>query len=135
MHQAEQAGNTDPVDYIWELRNPDGGMLGLEWGRGISAPADVILAHSLPERVDVVVRDGDERVVAKAEALTGDEPTPMARLRLREGAVTRESVWPAEEDIGRVVILPGGEVGTLLSWWNAEDGSEWRWRVEFHNKK
>jgi hypothetical protein len=122
------------VDYFWELRNPDGGMLGLEWGRGVSAPTEVLLAHSLPERVDVVVRDGQEQLVAKAEGLVGDEPTPMARLHLHDGVVSRESVWPTEEDIGRLVILPGGEVGTLLSWWNADDGSEWRWQVEFHNK-
>jgi hypothetical protein len=31
------------------------------------------------------------------------------------------------------VILPGGEVGTLIRWWNTEDGSEWRWQVEFYN--
>lgn len=120
--------------YTWELRNPDGGMLGLEFARGVSAATDVILAHSLPERVDVEVRD-DERVVAKGEGLSGDEPTPMARLWLRSGAVVRESIWPEEEDIGRLVILPGGEIGTLLSWWNAGDGSEWRWQVEFHNKQ
>jgi len=109
-------------------------MLGLEFARGVSAATDVILAHSLPERVDVEVRD-DERVVAKGEGLSGDEPTPMARLWLRSGAVVRESIWPEEEDIGRLVILPGGEIGTLLSWWNAGDGSEWRWQVEFHNKQ
>ena len=34
---------------------------------------------------------------------------------------------------GALVILPGGEVGTLVAWWNAADGSEWRWRVEFYN--
>jgi len=110
-------------------------MLGLEWGRGLSAEADVILAHSLPERVDVVVRDHEDNLVAKGDALAGDEPTPMARLSLRDGVVRRESVWPGDGDIGRIVILPGGEVGTLLSWWNADDGSEWRWQVEFHNTK
>jgi hypothetical protein len=129
------AGNLSGVAYTWELRNPDGGMLGIEFARGVSAAADVMLAHSLPERVDVVVRDDDDRIVAKGEGLTGDEPTPMARLSLRSGAVVRESVWPAEADIGRLVILPGGEIGTLVSWWNADDGTEWRWQVEFHNKR
>jgi hypothetical protein len=33
------------------------------------------------------------------------------------------------------VVLPGGEVGILLAWWNAEDGSEWRWQVEFYNQR
>jgi len=123
------------VDYIWELRNPDGAMLGIEFARGRSQATDVILAHSLPERVDVVVRDDEDRVVAKGEQLAGTESTPMARLHVRDGAVTRESVWPTEDDLGRFVILPGGEIAKLTSWWNADDGSEWTWQVEFHNKR
>jgi hypothetical protein len=30
-----------------------------------------------------------------------------------------------------MVILPGGELGKLLKWWNAQDGSECCWQVEF----
>lgn len=123
------------MDYIWELRNPDGAMLGVEWARGRSEAADVALVHSLPERIDIVVRDEDDHVVATGENLSGDEPTPMARLHVRDGAVSRESVWPTEEDLGRLVILPGGEIATLKSWWNADDGSEWTWQVEFHNSR
>jgi hypothetical protein len=59
----------------------------------------------------------------------------MARLRVRGGEITREDSWPGDSDVGRPVILPGGEVGILLEWWNAEDGSEWRWRVEFYNHR
>jgi hypothetical protein len=25
-------------------------------------------------------------------------------------------------------------VGILLSWWNADDESEWTWRIELHNR-
>lgn len=123
------------MDYTWELRNPDGAMLGVEWARGRSEAHDVVLAHSLPERIDVLVRDENDRVVGAGRELTGAEPTPMARLRLVDGTVSRESVWPAEEDLGRLVILPGGEIAVLRSWWNADDGSEWRWQVEFHNQR
>jgi len=31
--------------------------------------------------------------------------------------------------------VPGGEVGILTAWWNAEDGSSWRWQVEFYNHR
>jgi hypothetical protein len=51
------------------------------------------------------------------------------------GRIERENVWPTDADIGGLVILPGGEIGELLSWWNAEDGSAWRWRVEFSNER
>lgn len=123
------------MDYFWELRNPDGGMLGMEFARGRSEACDVILGHSLPESVDVIVRDENDRLVAKGSGLKAGESTPMARLRVGDGEVTRHQVWPTEEDIGRLVILPGGEIGVLLSWWNADDHSEWRWTVEFHNSR
>ncbi|NJN94340.1 MAG: hypothetical protein HC875_09740 [Anaerolineales bacterium] len=60
---------------------------------------------------------------------------PMARLTRRGEQVEREDCWPTEADIGRPVILPGGEVGLLRSWWHAADGSEWRWSVEFYNHR
>jgi hypothetical protein len=66
-------------------------------------------------------------------AQTADRP--MARLTRRGRRIVREDLWPAEKDIGRMVILPGGEVGELLEWWNARDGSQWRWRVEFYNHR
>ena len=47
----------------------------------------------------------------------------------------REDRWPTADDLGSLVILPGGEVGTLVEWWNAPDGSEWRWRLEFYNRR
>jgi hypothetical protein len=31
------------------------------------------------------------------------------------------------------VLLPGGEVGILMSWWNADDRKEWRWQIELSN--
>ena len=49
--------------------------------------------------------------------------------------VEREDVWPGEEHLGAVVLLPGGEAGHLCDWWHAADSTEWRWRVEFYNKK
>ena len=57
----------------------------------------------------------------------------MARLRRRGDQIERHDLWPTPEDIGRLVILPGGEVATLTQWWNAEDGSEWRWQLSSYN--
>jgi hypothetical protein len=33
------------------------------------------------------------------------------------------------------VILPGGEVGTLVQWWHSDDRSEWRWQIELYNRR
>ena len=120
--------------HTWDLRNPDGAMLGTEFARGVMDETDCLLAHSLPERISVVVTDGDDQVVAKGDELAHDESRPMARLWRRGARIERENVWPDESDIGRPVILPGGEVGILREWWNADDGSAWRWQVEFSNQ-
>jgi hypothetical protein len=119
--------------HTWELRNPDGAMLGMEFARGVAEATDCMLAHSLPERVTVTVTDEDGTVVAKGEELAHEDSRPMARLWLRGDRVERENVWPDDSDHGRPVILPGGEVGILKHWENAADGSAWRWQVEFYN--
>jgi hypothetical protein len=31
------------------------------------------------------------------------------------------------------VILPGGEVGLLKTWWNHHQGREWRWMAKFYS--
>jgi hypothetical protein len=59
----------------------------------------------------------------------------MAILTRGGDQVARQDRWPTKEDIGQLVLLPGGEVGVLVQWWNAEDGSEWRWQVEFYNHR
>src|SRR5437588_468814 len=115
--------------YVWDVRNPDGGAMGLEFARGRSAPADVMLVHALPERVNVEVRNQAGELVAKGRNLSHDEVAPMARLTIAEGKVARENVWPEEADVGRPVLLPGGEVGILQAWWNDDVGQEWRWSV------
>lgn len=120
--------------YTWELRNPDGGMLGFEFAKSVSDEFDEILVHALPSKIDVVVRSDGEKV-AESSGLAADGDTPMARFELSEGEVRRTQVWPSDEDLGKPVILPGGELGILKSWWNAEDGSEWRWQVEFYNHR
>lgn len=123
----------ETTDHIWEIRTP-GGMLGIEFAKAVTAASPVVLAHSLPAKVSVTVRDGRGDQVAVGDELEAEGSTPMARLTLAGDRVTREQVWPDQSDLGRPVILPGGEVGLLCEWWNASDGSEWRWRVEFHNR-
>jgi hypothetical protein len=83
----------------------------------------------------VEVRSIDGKRLAYAQDLAQTADRPMTRLTLQGERITREDLWPAPEDIGRLVILPGGEVGQLLGWWNAEDGSEWRWQIEFYNHR
>ncbi|HET7686898.1 MAG TPA: hypothetical protein VFM19_10870 [Candidatus Limnocylindria bacterium] len=124
------------TDHTWELWYPGAGATGLEFARARIAPADVLWVHAAPKNLAVTVRQGDDRVIARGEPLRRDGSyLPMTRLAMQDGSVTREDRWPTDDDLGSLVLLPGGEVGTLLSWWHADDGNEWRWRVEFHNRR
>jgi hypothetical protein len=107
----------------------------MPFARGRLAATDVLLVHAAPDTLDVVVRGDDSEMLAQGNGLARTAERPMARLTVSDGRIAREDLWPVDDDIGRPVILPGGEVGILLAWWNADDGSEWRWRVEFYNHR
>jgi hypothetical protein len=76
---------------------------------------------------------GQRLAFGKDLAQTADRP--MARLTRKRNKIVREDLWPTQDDIGLPVILPGGEVGILKHWWNAANGSEWRWQIEFYNRR
>ena len=120
---------------IWDLWYPDAAAQGLPFARGRLDATDVLLVHAAPETLDVAVRNDDGQLLARGIGLARTAERPMARLTVADGQIEREDLWPVAEDIGRPVILPGGEVGILLGWWNAADGSEWRWQVEFYNHR
>jgi hypothetical protein len=121
--------------HVWDLWYPQAAAQGLSFARGRLAAADVLLVHAAPPLLDVAVRDDAGRLLAEGKMLARTADRPMARLLVQGDRVEREDLWPAEEDVGRPVILPGGEVGLLLNWWNAADGSSWRWQVEFSNHR
>src|SRR3712207_3307814 len=120
---------------IWDLWFPNAAAQGLPFARGRLDATDVLLVHAAPEALRVEVMDDTGARIAFGDQLARTAERPIARL-VRDGdRIVREDVWPRDDDIGRPVILPGGEVGVLISWWNADDGSEWRWRVEFYNHR
>jgi hypothetical protein len=94
-----------------------------------------MLVHAAPESLTIEVRDGEDRVVARGKDLPKTADRPIARLTRKGDSITREDLWPEQQDLGKPLILPGGEVGILMEWWNAEDGSEWRWQAEFYNHR
>ena len=121
---------------IWDLWFPDAGATGIPFARGRLDPTDVLWVHAAPPSLNVTVRDGEERVIASGKELPRvGKRLPLTRLARKGDAVEREDRWPTQADLGALVILPGGEVGRLIAWWNADDGSEWRWQVEFYNHR
>jgi hypothetical protein len=118
----------------WEVWFPAAAANGLLVARARVDPAHVMWLHAAPEVVAVVVREGEETILSRADELKRDSRyLPMTRLERNGESISREDRWPAESDLGALVLLPGGEVGTLIAWWNAEDGSEWRWQIELYN--
>lgn len=123
------------AQHIWDLWYPNAASQGLPIARGRLDETDCLLAHAAPDVLEVDVRNDTGLLLARGKALQRTADRPIARLTRRGDQIAREDLWPEPADIGRPVILPGGEVGILLAWWNAEDGSAWRWRVEFYNHR
>jgi hypothetical protein len=120
----------------WELWYPNAAATGLLFARARIDPTDTVLVHAAPDALRVEVTDDGGRRLAFGDQLRRQGPyIPMTRLRRSGGSLLREDAWPADDDLGCVVLLPGGEAGLLRSWWNAADGSEWRWSVEFYNRR
>ena len=120
---------------IWDLWYPQAAATGIAFARGRLDKTNVLLVHAPPPMLTVEVRSEDGKRIAYAQDLGQTSDLPIARLTIQGEHITREDLWPTQNNIGQFVILPGGEVGKLLSWWNAEDGSEWRWQVEFYNHR
>ena len=120
---------------IWDLWYPGAAATGLPFARGRLDATDVLLVHAAPDTLEVQIRTVEGQLLARGENLSRTLDTPMTRLTRRGEAIEREDIWPSPADVGRPVILPGGEVGILLDWWHAPDASAWRWRVEFYNHR
>lgn len=120
---------------IWDLWIPDAGSQGISFARGWMNATKVLWVHAAPSllRVEVSTRDGAR--VGFGDRLERTQDTPMTRLRLEGGRVIREDAWPADQELGQLVMLPGGEVGQLTAWWSPEDHQEWRWSVELYNHR
>src|SRR5689334_5453835 len=120
----------------WDLWFPDAASTGLPFCRAKIDTAPAVLVHACPAVISVEVRDAVGQLVARGERLERQEPQfPMTRLWREGTAILRSDGWPRPEDIGMPVLLAGGEAGILTAWWNADDGSAWRWSVEFYNAR
>jgi hypothetical protein len=118
----------------WEVWYPKAAATGLLVGRGLIDPCPVLLVHAVPDVLTVKVSDQQGNQLAYGKDLPKTADTPICRLTRSEDIIQRVDIWPTEEDYGSPVLLPGGEVGILKSWWNADDQRAWRWVVEFFNE-
>lgn len=120
---------------IWDLWFPNAASQGLPFARGRLDATAVLLVHAAPDVLRAEVSDDAGRRLARADELRRTAETPIARLTRRASRIEREDIWPDAGDLGRPVILPGGEVGTLTAWWNDERKQEWRWSIQLYNHR
>lgn len=120
---------------LWDLWYPQAGATGVSFARGRLAATNMLIVHAPPPFLTVEIRSENGSRLAYAKDLPQTADRPMARLTRRGKRIVRQDLWPTQKDIGQIVLLPGGEVGVLMQWWNAEDGSEWRWQIEFYNHR
>src|SRR3569833_653689 len=119
----------------WDIWYPKAGSTGLPFARGRLAATETLLVHAPPPSLTVEIRTATGRRLAYGQDLAQPADRPMAFLTRNGNEMKRQDRWPTKSDIGGLVLLPGGEVGVLTQWWNAEDGSEWRWQVELYNHR
>ncbi|HHX63997.1 MAG TPA: hypothetical protein GX702_03805 [Chloroflexi bacterium] len=117
----------------WSVWYSKAAATGMLLARGRLDHTAVLLVHAVPEVMTVEVHDEQGRRLAYGKDLQQTLSSPICRLSRQGERIEREDIWPGAEDIGQLVLLPGGEVGTLKAWWHADDRKEWRWQVEFYN--
>ena len=127
--------NTQSELQSWDLWYPQAAATGISFARGRLDQTTVLLVHAPPPMLTVEVRNENGERLAYAKDLAQTADRPIALLVIERKQIRREDFWPTERDFGQSIILPGGEVGKMIHWWNSEDGSEWRWQVEFYNDK
>ena len=121
---------------IWDLWYPNAAAQGLSFSRGRIEHADRVWVHAAPDVLRVEVRSDDGHILASGDQLRLAGPyCPMTSLTRDSSHITRDDRWPEARDTGMPVLLPGGEAGILIAWWNANDGSEWRWSIELYNHR
>jgi hypothetical protein len=119
----------------WDLWYPKAGATGIPFGRGRIDPTNMLLVHAVPPVLTVSIYNQDGVRLTYGQDLEATDETPITRLTRQGATITRQDIWPTQDDLGLLVLLPGGEVGTLKAWWHAADHSEWRWQIELYNHR
>jgi hypothetical protein len=111
----------------WAVETSRDGERWRFFGKGWTLPGESLLLHAVPRYLRY--KRADEHGSDWCEPLEREGDQPMTLLRPQEGV--REDLWPGPEHVGMPMLLPGGENGRLISFDHADDGSAWRYTLEF----
>jgi hypothetical protein len=116
----------------WAVETSKDGGKWRFFGRAWKSPGELVLMHA-------PVRWVRYRQLIPVERSEWSEPvessgeTPMSIVSMEKG--TREDLWPGPEHVGLPMLLPGGEIGRLKAFEHDQDGSSWRYTLEFRGAR
>jgi hypothetical protein len=116
----------------WAVETSRDGSKWRFFGKAWKSPGEPVLMHAPVRWLRYRQLQPVERS-EWSEPLEAGGSTPMCIVSMEEA--TREDVWPDESHRGLPMLLPGGEIGRLLSFEHAADGSAWRYSLEFRGAR
>ncbi|MGH2597259.1 MAG: hypothetical protein ACRDH7_15050 [Actinomycetota bacterium] len=99
------------------------------FGRAWKRPGEQLLLHAVPRYVRFRP-DGDPEWRGPLEP-TND--LPMTLLDMER--VIRRELWPDDTHLGLPMLLPGGEIGTLLRFEHETEPDLWTYTLEFRGSR
>ena len=116
----------------WAVETSKDGERWRFFGKAWKSPGEPVLMHAPVRFVrfrQLMPTEDDEW----SEALETEVECPMSIVRMEDRV--REDLWPADEHVGLPMLLPGGEIGRLQRFEHADDGSTWRYVLEFRGAR
>jgi hypothetical protein len=116
----------------WAVETSRDGDRWRFFGKAWKSPGEPVLMHAPVRfvRYRQLLPDEDPEWCSPLE---GGGELPVTLVRMEDGV--REDLWPAEEHAGLPMLLPGGEVGRLIRFEHAPDGSSWSYALEFRGAR
>jgi len=108
----------------WIVETSKDGERWRFFGRAWKQPGQAVLLHAAPRFIRFRP-DGDK----EWRTLESAEPRPITLLQLEDGV--RTELWPDERHLGLPMLLPGGEIGTLLRFEHTQAPEGWTYALEF----
>src|SRR3954468_20171099 len=108
----------------WSVWYPKAASTGVLIARGRLNATDRLLVHAAGDIITVEVYDEAGALIAHGTDLPRTLESPVCLLTRDGDSIFREDLWPTYAHLGLPILLPGGEVGILKSWWNADDRKE-----------
>jgi len=108
----------------WIVETSKDGERWRFFGRAWKQPGQAVLLHAAPRFIRFRP-DGDK----EWRTLESAVPRPITLLQLEDGV--RTELWPDERHLGLPMLLPGGEIGTLLRFEHTQDPEGWTYALEF----